>query len=202
MFFGRDDVTVDNLKALCTRRGWKTGRNGCFPKGSIPANKGKKMPFNAASARTRFKKGNRPHTYKGPGHEYIDKDGYVILIVSDDVRYPSCPNRETRTVLKHRWEWERKHGPIPEGQVLKCLTNDKTNCDPSNWVLVPRGVMPRLAGRWGLGYDEAPDELKPVLLQTALLDHASREAKRKIGMETPQQRWQRLRRGSADGAPA
>jgi hypothetical protein len=56
--------------------------------------------------------------------------------------------------------------------------------------------MPRLAGRHGINYDEAPDELKPVLLQTALVDHAAREARRRIGKETPQQRWHRLKRAS------
>jgi hypothetical protein len=138
MFFGRTDVTVDALKALCLRKGWKTGRDGRLQKGSIPANKGKKMPFNAASARTQFKKGQRPHTYKGPGHEFVDnKDGYVWLIVEDGVRYPSCPNRSTRPVLKHRWLWEQANGPVPPKHVLKCLDGDKQNCSPTNWLLVP-----------------------------------------------------------------
>ena len=35
------DVAVDNIKALCNRRGWHTGITGCFEKGNEPWNKGK-----------------------------------------------------------------------------------------------------------------------------------------------------------------
>jgi hypothetical protein len=196
--FGRD-ISQDNLRNYCQRRGWKTGRTGCFAKGCIPPNKGRKgMPSHPNAVATQFKKGQMPSTFRGHGHEYIDnKDGYVWLIVEDDAPRPrSTPNRRTRSVLKHRYLWEQANGPIPPGHVLKCLTGDKSNCEPSNWRLIPQALLPRLAGRWGLGYDQAPDELKPVLLQTALVDHAAREARRRIGKETPQQRWHRLKRAS------
>ncbi|WP_102226851.1 HNH endonuclease signature motif containing protein [Acidimangrovimonas sediminis] len=175
--FRRTDVSVDALKQLCLRKGWKTGRTGCFPKGNEPMNKGKKMPFNANSARTQFKKGDRPHTWRGAGHERIDaKDGYVIMIVDETNPWTGAP---TRPVHKHRWLWEKKHGPIPKGMVLKCLSGDKTNCDPSNWELIPQAMMPRLSGRWGIAYDDAPDELKPTLMATAKLEYAAREAKKR-----------------------
>jgi hypothetical protein len=96
--------------------------------------------------------------------------------------------------MKHRHLWEQANGPIPADHVLKCLSNDKSNSDPSNWTLVPKAVMPRLAGRHGINYDEAPDELKPVLMQTALTEHAAREARRRIGRETPCQRHARRRK--------
>ena len=38
-------------------------------------------------------------------------------------------------------------------------------------------MLPRLSGRWGLGYDEAPDELKPTVLAVAELEHKAREVK-------------------------
>lgn len=178
MFFGRADVGVDDLKSLCARKGWKTGRTGCFVEGNVPPNKGKKGFYAPGSEKGWFKKGNRPHTYKGPGHEYVDKDGYVYIIVEDGVRYPSCPNRTTRPVLKHRLLWEKKHGSIPNGRVLKCLDGDKTNCDPSNWELIPRALLPRLAGRWHQPFDSAPAELKPTLLAIAKVEHAARERRR------------------------
>jgi hypothetical protein len=31
--FGRKDVAVSNIKSLCTRKGWKTGRTGQFATG-------------------------------------------------------------------------------------------------------------------------------------------------------------------------
>lgn len=80
----RSDVKLSNFTSLCKRNGWLTGRSGRFEKGKAPANKGKKMAFNANSARTQFKKGQKPHNSKGPGHEMLcPKDGYVYLIVAD-----------------------------------------------------------------------------------------------------------------------
>lgn len=31
--FDRDDISLGAFKALCKRRGWMTGRTGCFEKG-------------------------------------------------------------------------------------------------------------------------------------------------------------------------
>ena len=142
-------------------------------------NKGKKMPFNENSARTQFKKGGLPHNHRGAGHERIcPKDGYVILIVAE--RNP-WTGAETRPVLKHRWLWEKANGPIPSGQVLKCLDGDKTNCDPGNWELVSQSMLPRLAGgRKGKGYDQHAPELRPTVLAIAKLEDKAREAKRRI----------------------
>src|ERR1041385_8260519 len=67
--FGRTDVSLDNFKALCTRKGWKTGRDGRLQPGGESWNKGKRMPYNANSAKTRFKKGQLPHNTKYLGHE-------------------------------------------------------------------------------------------------------------------------------------
>lgn len=174
--FGRDDVSQANLTALCKRRGWFTGRDGRFSDGHSTWNKGKQMPFNANSARTRFKKGNVPHTYRGVGHESIDaKDGYVWIIVEETNPHTGAP---TRRVMKHRWLWEQVNGPVPDGHALKCLDGDKTNTDPSNWEAVPRGLLPRLNGRFGRNYDHAPAEFKPTLLAVAKLEHAAREIKK------------------------
>ncbi|MEM5542904.1 HNH endonuclease signature motif containing protein [Sulfitobacter sp. AS92] len=174
--FDRNDVTVDSIKALCTRKGWKSGRTGQFVKGQAPMNKGKKMPFNANSARTQFKKGQLPHNHKGLGHERIcPKDGYVTMIVAE--RNP-WTGAATRPVLKHRWLWEKINGPVPDGHFLKCLDGDKTNCDPANWELLPQAILPRLAGgRHGKGYAEYEPELRPTVLAIAKLEHQVRESK-------------------------
>ena len=84
---------------------------------------------------------------------------------------------ERRYVLKYRWLWEQKHGPLPEGMCLKCK-GDPLNTDPSNWEVVPRGLLPRLNNRWGRGYDSAPDELKPTIMAVAKLEHRLREKSR------------------------
>lgn len=174
--FGREDVTFEAFKNLCQRHGWKTGQSGRFKSGQAPANKGKTMPYHPNSARTRFKKGQRPHTWRGPGHESIDnKDGYVWIIVAERNPYTGAA---TRRVQKHKWLWEKQNGPVPEGHVLKCLDGDKTNTDPLNWAAVPRALLPRLSGRWTVGYDQAPAELKPTILAVAKLEHAAREVRK------------------------
>lgn len=173
--FGRDDVTAGHLHALRKRKGWKTGRTGCFAKGEAPHNKGKLMPFHPNSAKTRFKKGQLPHNTRGAGHERIDsKDGYVVMIVAETNPWTGAA---TRPVLKHRYLWEMANGPLPEGHALKCLDGNKTNCDPSNWEAIPRALLPILNGgrhKKRLAYDDAPAELKPTVLATAKLAHQVR----------------------------
>lgn len=178
--FGRDDVSIDNLKSLRHRRGWRTGRTGRFEKGSVPANKGKacqpgKGGRHPNSRRTQFKKGNVPHTFRGAGHERIDDEGYVILIVAEVNPWTGA---KTRPVFKHRYLWEQANGPIPEGHVLKCLDGNRANTSPSNWEPVPRGLLPRLNGIYGRDYDAAPDEVKPAILTLAKLEQALLDKRR------------------------
>jgi len=173
--FNRTDVSHDHLKSLCKRNGWLTGRTGCYEPGSVPANKGKKMPFNANCARTQFKKGQMPHNTKYLGHEHVTKDGYVEISVAETNPHTGAPRRY---VQKHRHLWEQENGPVPEGMCLKSRDGDKSNTDPSNWTCIPRAMLPRLNGRFGRDYDAAPPEVKPVLLATAKLEHEVREAKR------------------------
>lgn len=173
--FGRHDVKVDDIKSLCTRKGWATGRTGCFEKGFVPVNKGKACPPGKGgrhpnARKTQFKKGDRPHTYRGPGHERVDDDGYVWLIVAETNPHTGAP---TRPVMKHKWLWEQVNGPLPQGFALKSLDGNRQNTDPLNWTPVPRAMLPRLGGRYGRGYDGAPDELKPTIMAVAKLEHAA-----------------------------
>lgn len=178
--FRRADVSIANYNALCKRKGWFTGRTGRFVPGQTSHNKGKPMPDHVRekARATMFKPGNRPHTWRGAGHERIDnKDGYVIMIVDETNPWSGAP---TRPVHKHRYLWEKVHGPIPAGHVLKCLDGDKTNTDPSNWELVPQALLPRLAGaKAGRHYDSAPADLKPAIMAAAKLQHAAREARKR-----------------------
>ncbi|WP_225246525.1 HNH endonuclease signature motif containing protein [Agrobacterium tomkonis] len=179
--FGRD-VSAKKLHALRKRQGWKTGRTGQFQKGQEPQNKGKTCAPGTGgrhpnAQRTHFKKGGFPHNTVGAGHERIDsKDGYVVLIV-DEVN--PWTGAKTRPVHKHRWLWEQANGPIPDDHVLKCLDGDKTNCDPLNWQLIPREVLPHLNGRYGLGFDQAEPEIKPIIMAVAKLKTAARQAKKR-----------------------
>jgi hypothetical protein len=181
--FPREDVRPQNLHALRKRMGWRTGRTGCFVKGQEPLNKGVACAPGTGgrhpnARRTQFRAGALPHNTKGAGHERIDtKDGYVILIVAETNPWTGAA---TKPVHKHRWLWEQKYGPIPEGMALKCL-GDKLNCDPSNWELIPRALLPRLNGgrnKKHIAFDDAPPELRPAILAVARLDHAVRKRSR------------------------
>lgn len=172
--FGRADVTVMHLHSLRKRKGWKTGRSGCFEPGQIPFNKGRPHPTKGRTGETQFKKGNLPHNTHYLGHERVSKDGYVEISIDETNPHTGF---ERRYVLKHRHLWEQANGPVPEGYCLKCLGGDKANTDPANWELVPRAVLPRLNGgrrKTKLAYDEAPPELRPSILAIAKLEHRAR----------------------------
>jgi len=170
--FARTDITAEQLHSLRKREGWHTGRTGRYETGAVPANKGKNMPFNANSARTQFKKGSRSgvaaDVYKPIGSERLHEGGYRERKIHDGLPMQS------RWKFVHRMEWERVHGPLPAGIVLKCK-GDVGNTDPSNWEAVPRGMLPRLNNRWGRNYDAAPAELKPTIMGVAKLEHRLRE---------------------------
>lgn len=173
--FDRSDVTACALHGFRKKHKWATGRTGQFDEGHVPWTKGKKLPFRPGCAPTQFKKGQLPHNTKFAGHELVRKsDGYVDISVNETNPYTGS---ERRYVRKHRLLWEQMHGTVPEGMVLKCK-GDRRNTDPSNWEIVPLGVLPRLNGKSGRGYDAAPDELKPTIMAVAKLEHQLREKKR------------------------
>lgn len=173
--FARDDVSLANLHSLRKRKGWATGRTGCFAKGEVPYNKGKPHPSRGRSAENHFKKGERSGVavklWKPIGTERIAKDGYLERKIHDGMPLQS------RWRAVHLVEWEALNGPLPEGHCLKCL-GDKLNTSPSNWQCIPRALLPRLNGgnryRDLVAFDSAPDELKPAILAVANLEHAAR----------------------------
>lgn len=175
--FGRADVQLPAFKSLCKRNGWMTGRTGCFEKGQVSWNKGKPHPSHPNSAATTFKKGNVPKNVNPMGDERVDRYGYIEVKVPVTNPYTG---HSTRYIHKHRWNWEQANGQLPKGMALKCLDGDRRNCDPANWIAVPRALLPRLAGgRWGrVPYDQAPAELRPALLAIAKLEHAAREKRK------------------------
>lgn len=98
------------------------------------------------------------------GFEVANGYGYIRVRLDQQNPREPCKN----FALKHRLLWERQHGPIPKGYRLKCLSGDRSNCDPSNWECVPNGVIGRVRAR---GFKNAPDELKPIIMNVAKLEH-------------------------------
>lgn len=103
---------------------------GYFKKGSSPPNKGKKMSaymYERCKA-TMFKKGDLPSNYKPVGYERVNVDGYIEVKVAD-------PNVFK---LKHRVEWEKVNGAIPEGYNLKFKDGNRLNTSPDNMMLISK----------------------------------------------------------------
>lgn len=106
---------------------------GQFKKGQEPQNKGKKQSeFMSAEAiertkASRFQKGGTPHNTKHDGYERITVDGYKEVRVS-----------KGKFVQKHRMEWERVNGKIPEGMILVCKDGNALNTHPDNWMPITR----------------------------------------------------------------
>jgi hypothetical protein len=179
--FSRVDVSASNLHSLRKRKGWKTGRTGCFEKGQVPLNKGKACPPGKGgrhpnARKTQFKKGALPHNTNYLGHERVSKDGYVEISV--DERNPHT-GFERRYVLKHKYLWEKANGPVPEGMFLKCLDGNRLNTDPSNWEMLPRAAQVYLGGFRGIDYEAASPEVRPAIIALAKLKHASKKARSK-----------------------
>ena len=162
------------------QRGTTLGASTQFVKGAAPANKGKKYPKGWAPGRmsgTQFVKGQSGWNHKPIGYERVVAD-YTFTKVSDVRNVSWTVNWKLTHVLK----WEALHGPVPDGQCLKSRDGNRLNTDPTNWQLIPRAILPRLNGGRGkrLGYDQAPAELKPLLLTTAKLAHAVTQRRTKV----------------------
>lgn len=179
--FERADVTAVNLHSLRKRKGWKTGRTGCFEKGQTPVNKGipcapGKGGRHPNAQRTQFMKGERRGVavklWKPIGTERLSKEGYLERKIHDGLPLQS------RWRAVHLVEWEAVNGAIPDGHCLKCLDGNKQNTTTSNWELIPRAMLPHLNGgrhQNRLAYDHAHPDVKPALMAVAKIKVRARE---------------------------
>lgn len=174
--WGRLDVSQENLKRLCVRKGWRTRNSVRFEKGTIPPNKGKKGVYPLGCEKGWFKKGERVggenRNHKPIGHERVRDDGYLERKVNEDMPFYK------RWALVHRLNWEAVNGPVPSGHRLKCLDGNKLNVAAENWIAVPYALAPRLNGMHGREYDNAPAELKPAILAAAQLAQLAADMKK------------------------
>jgi hypothetical protein len=170
-------VSFAALKQIIDRNGWHNGRDARFKKGIVPANKGKKMPYNANSARTQFKKGTlggrAAEIVKPIGAERFSKDGYLERKIHNGLPMQS------RWRAVHILNWEKLNGPLPPNHCLKCLDGDKLNTAPSNWDLISRAVLARL-NKSRNRYETAPAELKPTIMAIAKLRDRLGEKRRSV----------------------
>lgn len=99
-----------------------------FPKGNIPANKGKKMSKSQYEKckKTMFKKGQQPkNTYK--------QDGVIVVRYDHKKRENSRPYKWIRISVNkwkplHRYIWKQVHGKIPKGHIIIFKDGNTMNC--------------------------------------------------------------------------
>lgn len=172
----KSEAYLASPAACRLRRGDNVGAAHRFRKGQVPPNKGLRRPGWAPGRmqETQFKKGQVSKNWKPIGSTRL-VDGYHYTKVSDVPHSPWTVNWKPTHILR----WEAVHGPVPKGQCLKSLDGDRLNIDLSNWILVPRALLPRLSGKSGRDYDHAPSELQPTIMAIAKLEYAA--AKRQRG---------------------
>lgn len=171
--FPETEITAQQIIAYRKRNKIRTGRSGQFKKGHRPWSAGRKIGSSPNSQRTQFKPGQRAPNHMPIGTERMRDDGYMEIKVDQRNPYTGA---QGWFVFKHKYLWEQENGPVPEGHGLKCLDGDRTNCDPSNWIPLPRNILVRLNGKCGRKYDQAPPELKPTIMLIAKLEQAARDA--------------------------
>lgn len=161
-------LSVEQIKGVRQRFGWKTGRTGRFEKGSVSWNKGKKYDAGGRSSQTRFKKGNRPQNYAPVGSESVKKkeDDLIYVKIAEPNKWQS----------KHSLLWEQHHGrKVPRGHVVTFADGDRRNFDISNLWLISRAELCLFNQR---DYSTAPAEVRPTLLLATRLDAATHRAEK------------------------
>lgn len=111
-----------------------TGRMNRFYKGQKPWNVGMKG-LDIGGIETRFKKGNKPHTWRPIGSEKIDKDGNLVRKVRDE------GTRHEKWKPVHVLVWEAENGPVPAGHVVIFDDGNKRNFDIGNLVCLSRSEL-------------------------------------------------------------
>lgn len=111
------------------RKGDNSGSAHRFKPGNAAWNKGMKG-LQIGGEATRFRKGNKPHTWVPIGTEQI-RDGYLWRKVTDQGG-------------RHDWNqvhvmlWEEHQGPVPAGMILVFRDRNKQNIQIDNLELITR----------------------------------------------------------------
>jgi hypothetical protein len=129
-------ISIQALRTICKRYKIQNGFTGCFPKGHIPSNKGKKGIYYAGAEKGWFKKGGKPPNTMPIGSERITVDGYTEVKISDKSGSP-----KKRWKGKHVIIWEKANGPVPKGCVVYFIDGNKENFKLSNLRMISRAEL-------------------------------------------------------------
>lgn len=130
------NVSENAISNQKTKLGIRSGIvGGQFPKGHIPANKGKTWDEYMSkegqenSIKTTFKKGNIPANHRPIGSErFNSRDGVLIKVQDGQLQKNWMP--------KGRYIYEQAYGKIPAGHKVIFADGDHSNFDLDNLILV------------------------------------------------------------------
>lgn len=104
-----------------------------FQAGLVPWNAGRRSVSGGRSIETRFKPGQKPHTWRPIGTERLTKEGYLERKIRD-----TCVTKNDYKPVHHIvWE-EAGRGEIPPGHVLAFKDGNKRNFALDNLELLTR----------------------------------------------------------------
>lgn len=135
-----------------------------FKPGQSPWNKGKHYAAGGRSPLTRFKRGNRPHTWVPVGTERVCS-GILQVKVSDTGYTPQDWQS------KHQLVWIAAHGPLPKGHIVCFRDGDRTNFALANLELVSRAELMRRNSI----HSRVPEDLKPIVRSLGQIRRRLRE---------------------------
>ena len=122
--------TYEQVKSAIIRFNLKTGFNGRFEKGHVPAIKGTKGIMKPN--KTSFKKGHVHWNKKPIGSERVSVDGYTEIKVADPDKWR----------LKHRVMYEKYHNVVLNPKQLVIFADgDKSNMSKENLLLVDNNQL-------------------------------------------------------------
>lgn len=165
------EISLGQIKSYIGNHHLNSGKTGCFQKGHIPSNKGKKMPAEVYEKvrHTMFPKGHMPVQHRPVGSERINVDGYIEIKVEEPKKWR----------LKHNVIYEQHYGAIPKGHVVVFLDGNKMNLTPENLKLISRGEL-AIMNKQGL-FRMDPELTEASINVVKLIYATSKAKKRKDG---------------------
>jgi len=148
------------------------GPESRFKPGHQTWNKGMKG-LQIGGVETRFKKGNRPHTWVPIGTERW-RDGYLCRKIRDD----GPTHRHFEAV--HRLMWIEAHGPIPPGHIVVFLDKNPRNLTLDNLELISRAENAR---RNHMGH--LPPELRQLIGMKSRLTRVINQKQKQLTEANP-----------------
>ena len=164
----------DSLDRYVTKHGLQGAPNvGCFRKGQVPPNKGRKGYSPPGSEKGWFKKGSVPANKKPLYAERWTRQrggGAPMIEINVPVENPYTGHKNF-WIRKAVWVWmQANQRPVPEGHVIVQLDGDPANCELDNLDCVSKAVMARLNQKYSPAY--AGREANPARVRLAQLKHA------------------------------